>query len=460
MKIRTKLTLLFTLLVAFILVGFAITIYVTSSRTREDEYYKRLKQQAATKANLLFDSKVAPDVLQLIYKNAPNNLAQEEVAIYDSSFHLLYHDAVNVDKVKETQKMIDQILVQKEIQFYLNKTQVVGFLYPHNGHNYIITAAALDDDGFSKLEDLRNTLIVALFLTLVIVFLLGEFLAKKSLKPVSDLLNNIKNIKADNLNKRVDEGNRKDEIALLAISFNQMLDRIEQSFEAQKDFVSNISHELRTPLMAMLTELQLVELKERTSTEYRQAIAHAIGDVRGLIRLSNGLLDMAKANYDPMQIAFKDVRIDEILLDARTDLLHSQQEYAVNIIFENEIDDDAQISAHANIYLLKTAFTNLMENGCKFSADKRCTVSITADLLQMQIGFSDNGIGIQKNEIEHIFKPFYRGANKKIADGHGIGLSLTQKIVELHNGKLRVTSEEGKGTTFIITLPHLHASVD
>ena len=455
MQIRTRLTLLFTLLVAAILAVFAMAIYFTSSQTREEEYYKRMKQQAETKANLLFDSKVAPNVLQVIYKNAPNTLFQEEVAIYDTAFHLLYHDAVDVDKVKETKGMIDSIVSLKEIRFYLKDIQVIGFLYAHNGNNYVITAAAIDEAGFAKLRDLRNTLIVALIIALVIVFFVGEFLAKKSLEPVTDLLANINNIKANNLNQRVPEGNRKDEIASLAISFNQMLDRIETSFDAQKDFVSNISHELRTPLTAILTELQLVIQKERTTEAYKSSINHAIVDVKKLIRLSNGLLDMAKANYDQTEIGFKAIRIDEVLLDAMNDVMHNQPEYKVNITFDQEIENDDLISAKANEYLLKTAFINLIENGCKFSADKLCSVHIGFDSKNILLQFSDNGVGISKEDLENLFKPFYRGANKRIAEGNGIGLSITQKIIHLHNGHIQVNSVLQKGTTFAVILPHI-----
>lgn len=112
------------MLMAALLLAFALTVYFTSAETREDEYFKRLKQQAATKANLLFDTRIAPNVLQLIYKNAPNALFQEEVAIYDNNFELLYHDDVAIDRVKETKKMIDSIIARKEIQFYLGEVQV------------------------------------------------------------------------------------------------------------------------------------------------------------------------------------------------------------------------------------------------------------------------------------------------------------------------------------------------
>ena len=451
MQIKTRLTLLYTSLIAALLLVFALTIYFTSAETREDEYFKRLKQQAATKASLLFDTKIAPDVLQLIYKKSPNALFQEEVAVYDTAFNLLYHDDVEIDKVKETKGMIDTIVAKKEIQFYIGNLQVVGFLYTHGNNNYVITAAAIDEYGLSKLAILRNTLIGAFLISIIIIFFVGRFLAQQSLKPVSTLIDKVKSITATNLDLRVDEGNRKDEIAALAITFNEMLNRLENSFDAQKQFVSNISHELRTPLTAMLAELQLTVTKERDNEEYKHALHHIIDDTQKLVRLSNSLLDLAKANYDQSEINFKKVRLDEILLDARNDVLHNCADYKVIINYENE--NDNALSITGNEYLLRVAFINLIENGCKFSLDKQSNILIRSLSSGISLKFSDHGIGISKEDLPHIFSAFYRGDNKRKAEGNGIGLSLVQKIVSLHKGVIDVTSAINKGTTFIIKLP-------
>ena len=454
MKIRMRLTLLFTSLVAALLLAFALSVYYNTSKEREEEYFKWLKQQATTKANLLFDTKVAPDMLQLIYKKAPDALFQEEVAIYDTASNLLYHDAANVDKAKQTRGMIDSILAQKEVQFYVGNVQVEGFLYEHNNKQYIITSAATDGYGLVKQMELRNTLILSFLAAIVVILFVGRFLAMKALEPVSSLVEKVKSITATNLDLRVNEGNRKDEIAALAITFNEMLDRLEKSFDAQKHFVSNISHELRTPLTAMLAEMQLTLHKERDITEYKETIVRIVQDTRKLIRLSNSLLDLAKANYDQTEISFKTIRVDEVLLDAHNDVLHNNIGYKINIVFEKEIDNDSFISIKGNEYLLKVAFINLMENGCKFSANKQSTISISYNEEHIILCFSDNGVGINSKEVNQIFTPFYRGSNKKFADGNGIGLFLTQKIIVLHGGTIEVQSVVGEGTTFKVILEH------
>ncbi|PSL48245.1 signal transduction histidine kinase [Chitinophaga niastensis] len=455
MKIRNRLTLLFTGVIAALLVLFALVVYFSFSHDREEEYYKNLRQQAITKANLLLDAKVTPAVLQLIYKNASGSRSQEEVAIYDTAFHLLYHDAVEIDKVKETKAMIRDITDHKEIEFHQAGLQVVGFLYSHNGNDYIITAAAEDEYGLARLKNLTWTLFITFFAAVIVGLLAAQFFSHQALKPVSAMVDKVEVITATNLDLRLDEGNGKDEIAELAVTFNLMLDRLEQSFDAQKHFVSNISHELRTPLTAMMAELEITASRERPAAEYRASMYHAIADAQQLVKLSNSLLDLAKASYDPAEITFKEIRLDEVLMDARRDILQAHPDYTIKVVFEEDEDDDDVVSVTGNEYLLKVAFTNLLENGCKFSSPPEVTVTVTWFKAYTILRFTDEGIGVSRDDLPHIFTPFYRGANHRFVDGNGIGLSLSQKIIRLHKGNISVVSRPGSGTVFTVELPHV-----
>ena len=455
MKIRVKLLLLFLMLFSALLLAFAVFIFISSSKTRKEEYYKHLTREATTKANLLFDAKVPPSVLQLIYKNSVNSLFEEEVAIYDTSFNLLYHDAVQIDKVKETRKMIDQIIAQKEITFDQGSLQVVGLLYQHHHKTYVITAAAIDQYGLSRLDELKYTLIISFIIIISLTIAAGYYFVGIALNPVAEIVDNVEEITATNLYKRVQVKNQKDEIGELAHTFNHMLDRLEQSFEGQKNFVSNISHELRTPLATIVGELQLALIRERSVTEYKEIIRLSLSDAQRLVRLSNGLLDLAKASYDQTAVSMKELRVDELLMDAREAVLKISEDYQVDILFEQEIDDDDDISVKGNEYLLKVAFINLMENACKFSVDHQCTVAISYDEDELKLAFKDTGIGIQKEELANIFTAFYRGNNKDFSPGNGIGLSLTQKIIAMHNGVIAVDSIVGKGSVFEIKVKHV-----
>jgi two-component system sensor histidine kinase ArlS len=450
MKTRTKLTILFTLITATILLVFAAIILYSAKENREKEFYTLLKKEAITKANLILNAEIDSKTLQDIYRNNRATLNEVEVAIYNPSFKLLYHDAVDIDVVKETKPMIDKIVKKGEIQFYQNTWQVIGTTYQFEGKKYIITAAAYDGFGYIKIYNLLETCIIVFIISILVLFMAGRFFSKKAFEPIVKMTDKAKMISATNLDLRLDTNESKDEISELASTFNEMLNRLENSFDSQKHFVSNISHELRTPLSAIIAELELSTHKERNTEEYKKVILNTLQDAKKLAKLSNSLLDLAKANYDPSEIAFKQVRIDEVLLDSRQQVQKSNPNYNIAIHFENDFEDDNQISVNANEYLLKVAFVNLFENGCKFSKDKQSLVSISFINNKIKLNFSDNGIGISREELEHIFTPFYRGTNKTYADGNGIGLSLTNKIIRLHKGTIAVYSKKNQGTTFTL----------
>lgn len=450
MKIRTRLTILFTLVTATILLVFAAIIIYSAKENREREFYALLKKEAITKANLILNAEIDSKTLQDIYRNNRATLNEVEVAIYNPSFKLLYHDAVDIDVVKETKPMIDEIAKKGEIQFYQKEWQVIGTTYQFEGKKYIITAAAYDGFGYVKIYNLIETCIVVFIISILVLFMAGRFFSKQAFEPIVNMTDKAKMISATNLDLRLDTNESKDEISELASTFNEMLNRLENSFDSQKHFVSNISHELRTPLSAIIAELELSTHKERNVDEYKLVILNTLQDAKKLAKLSNSLLDLAKANYDPSEIAFKQVRIDEVLLDARQQVQKSNPNYNIAIHFENDFEDDNQISVNANEYLLKVAFVNLFENGCKFSDDKQSLVSISFEKNKIKLNFSDNGIGISTEELEHIFTPFYRGSNKTHADGNGIGLSLTKKIIQLHKGTISVFSKKNEGTIFTV----------
>ena len=453
MKIRSRITLLYTVITASILFIFAGIVYYTAKENREKEFFALLTKEAITKANLFFDANVDEHTLQSIYRNNRQILDEVEVAIYDTSFHLLYHDAVDIDFVKETKEMINEINHKKIINFYQKDWQVIGLRYAYQNNNYIIIAAAYDQYGFKKLDSLLHTIIIACLLSILVIYLTGRFFSQKAFEPIKKMTQKAASISATNLDLRIPHNHSKDELAELADTFNEILDRLENSFDSQKQFVSNISHELRTPLAAIITELELSITKERTIQEYKAALNGALADAKKLVRLSNDLLDFAKASYDPSEITFKKIRIDEVLLESLQQLQKANKEYNININFEDDFEDDKQISILGNAYLLQVAFMNILENGCKFSNKKHVLIRIFSHNNCISLHFIDQGIGISSEDLKDIFSPFYRGKNHFFCEGNGIGLSLTLKIINLHRGTIEVDSTVGHGTTFIIKLP-------
>jgi len=441
MKIKVKLTILFTLLTAAILFFFAFIIYYSAKKDREKEFFELLKKEAITKSNLFLKAKVPSEVLHNIYHNNRQTINEVEVAVYNQNKKLLYHDAVEIDFVKETDELFDEIQQKGFVIFYQDKWQVVGMNYVVDGNHYIVTAAALDEYGYSKMNNLLKNIILIYILSLLLIILSAFFFTNKAINPVKEITNKAKQISASNLDLRIELKSKGDELAELTTTINQMLQRLENSFDAQKNFVSNIAHELRTPLAAIITELEMAVDKVHTNEDTKRSV-----------RLSNSLLDMAKASYDPSEINFKTIRIDEILLDSVAQIQKSNKEYKVDLNFIRIPEEENEVAVIGNEYLLKVAFTNLIENACKYSINNSCIVQVDFDDKDVKINFINKGDKIDQEELALIFKPFFRSDKHKNIQGQGIGLPLTKKIVDLHDARLELYSEEGKETIFQIVL--------
>jgi len=235
----------------------------------------------------------------------------------------------------------------------------------------------------------------------------------------------------------------------------QAKEAAEQASRQKSEFLAKISHELRTPLNAILGFSEVMRLErfgEIPNDKYRGYVNDIHASGAHLLSLINDLLDLAKASYDQAKITFKELRLDEVLLDARSGVIRSNPSYKVDIFFEREIEEGDFISINGNEYLLKVAFSNIMENACKFSSDHACAVTIGFREKKTMLRFSDRGIGIRPEDLSHIFTPFYRGGNKNFASGNGIGLSLSAKIIHLHHGCILVDSKVNEGTTFTVEL--------
>lgn len=456
MKIRGKLALRYAGVTAAVFSLFVLAIYLFSEKNREREFFRDLTKEAVTKANLYLSGRADAEVMQSIYRNNRQFIDEVEVAIYTQDFQLLYHDAQDIDIVKETPKLIRSIITQKEITFYEDKHQAIGMIYPYAGTEYVITAAAYDGYGYSKLHYLTLLLLVLWLFGLISLGILGYLLARSALSPVSKIVNEVDSITETNLNTRLVVVNPHDELGELSVTFNRMLDRLEQSFISQKMFVSNVAHELRTPLAALTAELEVSLLRHRrTEEEYRTVIGNALEDAKQLKQLITGLLDLAKANYDPSQIVMEEIRLDELLLDAREMVLKVNSAYTIELIFDQIAEDDRMITIRGNEYLLKIAFANLMENNCKFSDNHTSYANISFYEDHSIIRFSDIGVGISEEEIDKMFTPFYRGENSNRIKGKGIGMALVQRIIKLHKGTIDVRSHIGEGTVFVIEIPHI-----
>jgi signal transduction histidine kinase len=453
MNIKTSLTFKFTAIVAGILLAFSLFTYQFSEIFREDEFTHRLKNVSKNVVvNYLDKEELSTDILKLLYEKQLNRFPQERLIIADENYEVIFAS----QKTKEIEIDLLKELYKTGTEFVLNlgDTEYVAYIIPHQYKNYFIVSSAIDVAGQAKLKYLRSVL---LFLNIGCIFLAaisGWYFSKQALQPIKDVVSSVDTITERNLYQRVNIGNGKDEIAKLAIVFNKMLERIEQSFILQKMFVANASHEFRTPLTAMKGQIEVLLLHKRTEEEYKRTFNSLLEDIQSLISLINGLTELAKANADFPNTNLIPISIVDVIMDTKEELIKRNPNYKIQLKWGDFPEEEPLLEMIGDYSLLKSAFSNLLDNACKFSHDETCEIVVTFHKLSIEVNIIDHGMGIHKEELKHVFEAFYRSNESRHVPGYGIGLSLVKKTIDLHHGKINIQSEYNVGTKIQVILPN------
>jgi signal transduction histidine kinase len=324
----------------------------------------------------------------------------------------------------------------------------------YSSRQYVVIIGAEDNSGNKYINNLGSVLSGVFILSLLISALTGWFFASQALTPFNNLLEEVDQITARNLDKRLKAVKNKDEIAHITNSFNGLLDRLENAFKLQKNFVSHASHEFRTPLTALKLQIEVALLQKRPLEEYIVLLKSLNEDINNLIDMQEGLNQLTKANAEIPVEKFEPIQMLEILMDAQSELVKGKPHFRIHVSIENFSDNEIRNSISGDYTLIKSALMNLMDNACKFSPDHSAEVTIIYLLTEIRIAIKDNGPGISDKDIDHIFEPFFRSEETRKITGHGIGLSLVKRITELHKGSISVKTAKDAGTTFTLRFPN------
>ena len=452
MNIKFKLTLWFTSIVAAILFGSFYIVYQNYAHFRQANFFERLNDRAHFIANTFIESGgLSQQTIETLINYNLSISPNLHLSIYDSVGRLLQPIGSMIPISTERIKLINTKLYLEEQK---TDTQYVYFALSHSKGNLIVVASAFDRTGFKKVEYLGNLFLIILVCSIVTTAFAGWWFSRLALKPMNQVVNDVQHITAKNLHNRLTVRKSRDEIADLANTFNKMLDRLEASFALQKDFVSNASHEFKTPLTSIKGQIQVALLKTRSEKDYQHILQSLNDDINNIINLLNALQELAKANADFPFKTFYPIQILDILLDVQNELLKNKPNYQVEISIAHLEDENINTYCYGDVNLLKSAFNNILDNGCKFSPTKKASLTVQFHAKHISFLFKDEGVGISDDNLPYIFEPFFRGNDTRNIYGHGIGLSLVKRIIDLHNGTIEVTSLLGKGTEFLVTLPN------
>ncbi len=453
MQIRTKLTLQFITIGAGILLLALVFIYAKFRQITECEFFDNLRTKALMTAEMALHEE---DQLQPLDRQ-PDTVevlpAGENIIIYNAKRQRIFAFNRNASDPPGINLFDLNAPAERRLQREQIFTLCLRY-YSRSGQAYFIVAESIFHS--EDLAHLRNILMITFFLGVSILAASGWFFAGQAMAPVSRIVNQVDQILPSGLGARVklDTRSNRDEISRLVLTFNNLLDRIQFAFLMQKNFISNVSHELKNPLSVIIAQLEVALNKQRDADEYRTTLVSILDDARNLNEVADKLLQLARVHSENTNVDFDQLRLDEALLQTRDTLLRMHPDYRIVFDIEGMPEREEQLYIRGNDPLLRLAFLNLMDNGCKFSPDKHAEVKIIFNSEgRHRVEFIDHGPGISPDDLRLIFQPFYRSPQSRHIRGSGIGLTLVDSILKIHQIALEVLSGHGRGTIFRLNFP-------
>jgi signal transduction histidine kinase len=458
MPVKMRITLLFTLLVWGILTLVCASVYYFSYSNRIKDIQTRLANRAITTGRLLGQGGVFDQAL--IRKiDASTSVAMKDkvVEAYDGFDKRIYwYSDASADTIRTDRAVIDRARAEKSpIYFKQGAKDAIAFYYQDENASFVIIAGAYDEAGNEKLRHLRLVLTLS-FVGGIFISVVGGYLFSISLlRPLRRISDEVNEISARNLARRIRSArtNAKDEWFYLSDTLNQLLNRLQESFEIQGRFIANASHELSTPLTSISSQLEVSLQRMRSVEEYRQVIQSVYQDTQQLNKLTQTLLEFARASGTAAGLEIDLIRIDEILLRLPGEISKTSDLSTVTLDFDRLPEAEEALLVFGNEELLFTAIKNIVSNACKYSEDHHATVRLSVQGKEIHINIEDRGRGIGEEEWENIFQPFYRMEEGHSIPGFGLGLSLARRIIQLHKGWITVDSAVGRGSVFYVRLP-------
>jgi heavy metal sensor kinase len=472
-SLRFKLTVWYVLILAILLASFSSFLYFTLSNI----LYRSVDNKLRSLAGLIASESASPlskfgfgDVDQTLEASMNMKPIGKFIQVLDESGRI----GQKSDNLKNVQLPISLSALRNasngiesfETRHSFGNTPLRIMTLPVIEGNHIArivqVASSLED-----VEDALNTLFIILIITvpsaLVLASLGGQFLANKALKPVDHITQTARLITSQNLNQRIKPLKVKDEISRLIETFNEMISRLDKSFQQIKQFSSDASHELKTPLTILKGEVEVALRKERGAQEYEQILRSNLEEINRMSTIVEDLLLLSKTEFEEVPLHKEHVHLTEILRNVVVQVTILAQAKQIHIHTSNS---DGDITVLGDALRIRELLLNLIENGIKYTPE-RGSVSITLETEKKpegsaggSLGFvkiivSDTGIGIEKKNHEKIFDRFFRVDQSRSREqgGSGLGLSICKWIVKAHQGEISVESELGRGSSFIVKLP-------
>ena len=456
-SLKSRLTLLYVAILGVILVAFAASIYLTARRELLGDFDDSVRRQARAFAKVFFEDFDRVRRGEWMPLNSYVGELGASAAVYDSSGGVLYRSrdgAPSFDRARHpSAEALREPVASKVFRFAVETARDA------QGAEYRIVFGLEEERVGRRLE--RMLLFFAIFIpaTLLIAWYVGRVFVRGALSPVDTLRKQAESIQRSNLSQRVPIPKTRGEIRDLAITLNDMLGRLERAFDQVNAFTSNASHELKTPLANLRTEIELALERDADVAAYQRLLASAAEEVSRMTHIVDNLLLLAQLDSKQAILRRDPVDLGEVAREAAADMEILGETRGVKV--RTALLEPGVIVSGDEV-ALRRVLMNLLENGVKYGREgSEVKVTVWKEGASARVEVADTGVGIPADSLPHLFDRFFRvdrGRSRSPADavgGHGLGLSITRSLVEAHGGTITVTSREGVGTTFHVTLPVL-----
>lgn len=448
LSIKKKLLIYSFLIQAIILTIFSVSLYKALEISTLDKLQATLKVIILDITDdLLEKDKITNAILD---EEKEYNFEPLYIRILDDYTHKMLIQTQNFpNNIEQNDKYLNKlkpsIITFEEQNDFLVSRIKIDF---HGEKNVIIEVVTTKEILTSTLENILYILSFILPIILILAVIAGNFLIYKSFSPIENILFELKQINANDLSARLKTTKNEDEINQLINEVNNLLSRLESSFERISQFSSDASHELKTPLTIIRGEIEVTLRKERTTDEYKNALNNSLNELSLIEQTINDLLFLAKNEKDLIVDKQENFYFDELIDESINEIKSFAKLHQVEINFI--LEDSIEFKGFPN--LLKIALKNALKNAIQFShKNSQIIVKSYKNDDTFNISIQDFGIGIPLNEQEKIFEKFYRTdkSRNKNSGGTGLGMSILKKIIDIHKGIIKISSKENIGTTII-----------
>jgi len=448
MQIRKRITITYVTLSVLSTLMLSIIVFVLFRQNNRYYFLKRLQDRAKIVASIHYqnDPKKAEYYRKLKAEGLEELIDENDFVLKVNGGNTFeYNTDLNLPP-----EFYSEVMQKKTSWIEESSRYYYGQIFNESGQKYMVIITAKDRRGHFSSVYIVRILFFGGLAFIILAYFLGRFLARRFVLPLSRITKEVKRISASNLHNRLPQPENDDEMSDLTSTFNDMLDRLETSFEIQANFINNASHELKTPITTIIAESEIMLLKKREPEEYQQALANIYNQASRLGNLTESLLKLTLTGYDG-QKQVKDVaRLDELLMDVKADLDKLYPENRVMLRLDELPEDDSLLLMPCNKPLIELALSNIISNGVKYSNNETVFVTLGATKMQLTVTITDIGIGIPPEDIPHLYEPFFRGKEASRYNGYGLGLPLAMKIIRMHHGELKIQSQPDHGT--IVTI--------